>query len=104
MPNFPIADQNIIKVLGLEALPDERKIALIEKISEVVQKRLLLRILEALPRQSQLTFKGILDRDSESETAEFLKKNVPELAEWTLQEVSKVKEELAERVSKSDLA
>ena len=43
-----ILDENIIHLLGLESLPDEEKGELVQKMSEVVQKNFMLRIMELL--------------------------------------------------------
>ena len=88
-----VDDENIIKLLGIESLPDERKTALVERISELVQKRLLLRLLDSLVGSDQDELKILLDRGDQAALQGFLVNKAPDLATWAADEVIKIKKE-----------
>ena len=93
MLNKQILQQNIIDELNLQALNDDKKIALIEKMSEIVQKRLTLRLLYEMSLEDQGKFEAILD-DSPEKASEFLQKVFPNFLEIAQEEVVKLKQEL----------
>lgn len=41
--------QPLVKLLGIESLSDEKKVEVIKSVTEVVEKRVLAAVLEALP-------------------------------------------------------
>lgn len=91
---IPLEEQNIIRLLGIESLPDERKIALVEKITDLVQKRLLLRLLESMSEELRVEFEQLLDQADQPALQAFLQKNAPDFGAWVNEEVLKVKQEL----------
>jgi len=93
MLNKQILQQNTIDELNLQALNDDKKIALIEKMSEIVQKRLTLRLLDEMSLEDQGKFEAILD-DSPEKASEFLQKVFPNFLEIAQEEVVKLKQEL----------
>jgi len=99
MLNKQILQQNIIDELNLQALNDDKKIALIEKMSEIVQKRLTLRLLDEMSLEDQGKFEAILD-DSPEKASEFLQKVFPNFLEIAQEEVVKLKQELTEKFKK----
>lgn len=90
----PLDDQNIIKLLGIESLPDERKVALVNKISDLAQKRLLLRLLESLSAPDQEKLKSLLDGGDQTALSQFLQDKAPDMGAWAADEVLKLKNEL----------
>lgn len=96
MINKQILEQNIITVLNLQALDDEKKIALIDKMAEVVQKRLTLRVLDEMSEQDKNEFEKILD-SSPDNVSEFLQKVFPNFLEMVQEEVVRLKKELINR-------
>ena len=92
---IPIEEQNIIKLLGIEDLPDERKAEMVEKISELVQKRLLLRLMESLSADKQKELGSLLEKPEQEKFTAFLTANAPQFPEWMVEEVGKIKQELA---------
>ncbi|MDP3740743.1 MAG: DUF5663 domain-containing protein [bacterium] len=92
---LPIDQQNIIKILGLEALPQERRVEILERVTDLVEKRLLLRLFEALTEDKQGELRTMLDREESDKLAKFLQNNAPQMADWAMEEASKVKKELA---------
>ncbi|MBI2355661.1 MAG: hypothetical protein HYV13_00455 [Candidatus Doudnabacteria bacterium] len=92
---IPIDDQNIINVLGIQSLPEEQKISLLEKISELVEKRLLVRVLNSFSEQKKKEFEDLLDTENQEAVNVFLGKNAPEIGAWLNEELVKVKQEMA---------
>jgi hypothetical protein len=100
--NIPLDQQNIISILGIEDLDDERKAEMIERASELVQKRLLVRVLESLSKSQQDEFEQVVDKNDPTALGEFLAKNVPNFAEWLVEEVNKLKQEFADISAKAE--
>ena len=98
--SLPWEKQNIIAILGIEALPGERKLALVEQISVWVQKRLRVRVCESLDDADRTELEKILEAPDEQRLQEFLGAKVPDLVKWTEEELVSVKKELADFVEK----
>lgn len=96
-------NENIIKILGIESLPDERKIEIIEMATDLVQKRLVLRVLDILNPDEREEFGQILEQGSSGLIDEFMEKHAPNFGDWIIEEISKVKGELAGFARKIDL-
>ncbi len=92
-------EANIIEVLGLEALPDERKIKMVQQMANLVQKRLMLRIMEQLTEEEKDEFEKILEGEDNIDlaVAEFIQNKVPNFDEMVKEEIVKVKKELVEK-------
>lgn len=90
-----LLEANIIEELGLESLPEERKIAIVQMMTDLVQKRVMLRIMEILSEAEKDEFEKLLKEKGEGapEAAEFLKEKIPNLDEIVKEEIIKVKEE-----------
>ena len=94
--NLPIDQQNIINILGIESLPDDRKMALIDQMTDLVQKRLLVRILDSLQDTKREELLAMLEKDDSEALKSFLAANVPDMADWLMEEVNKIKVEMAD--------
>jgi hypothetical protein len=93
--NQDLSQQNLIKILGIEALPDAQKTKIADQTSELVQKRLLVRVIDSLPEEKREGFMSILDSGDEVGLGNFLHHHAPKFNEWLAEEVLKIKEELA---------
>jgi hypothetical protein len=93
MINKQVLQQNIIDELNLQALDDDKKIALVDKMSEVVQKRLTLRLLDEMSEEDQGKFEAILGGSPEK-VSEFLQTVFPNFLEIIKEEVIKLKQDL----------
>lgn len=92
---LPLDQQNIINILGIQSLPEEQKLALVEKISELVQKRLLLRVLDSLSLEKREAFEQLLTSNNQAGLEQFLQTDVPQFAVWFEEELKKIKEEMS---------
>jgi succinate dehydrogenase flavin-adding protein (antitoxin of CptAB toxin-antitoxin module) len=82
-------------LLGIETLPDEQKLGMLERVTELVQKRLLLRVLESLNSGQKAEFEKLLEQGDQEAINVYIEHNVPQLSQWVGEETSAVKEELA---------
>jgi len=101
--NSDILRKNIIVELGLQDLPEERKLNLLSKMSELIQKRVLLRTIRSLSVADKQEFDKLLGKENEQEIYQFLINKVPNIDEITDEEVIKFKEEIIEYVRNLNL-
>ena len=91
-----VGNENLIKLLGIESLPAENKVKLLEQVGELVEKRLILRVMEVLDEQKREAFISLLENNEQDQTIKFINSNIPEFASLLQEEVLNVKQELAE--------
>ena len=88
-------ESNIIAELGLGSLSDEQKVALLNKMSDVIQKRLTLRVLDEMSEGDKKEFEKILEAEAGStQTADFLQKVFPDFLQMVQEEIERLKKEL----------
>jgi len=58
-------DDNIIKLLGIESLPEERRVEMLNRMTELVQKRVILRLMENLTEADAAQAEKLADRPEE---------------------------------------
>ena len=88
--------QSIISILGIQALPDERKAEILDQASALVQKRLLVRIMESLDDTKRQEFEGLLEKNDQAALEAFMAANTPDFTAWVLEEVNNLKKEFAD--------
>ena len=93
-----ILKQNIIIELGLQDLSEERKQELLFRMSDLIQKRVLLRTIKNLSQESRDKFNQLLTEKNDQEAYRLLIHEVPNIEEITDEEVIKFKEEIVEHV------
>ncbi len=91
-----LSQENIISLLDIGTLPDERKVAIVEKATELVQKRLLVRVFENLDEVKRKELNKLIDHGQNKEISDFITANSPDFPTWIDEEVLKVKQELAD--------
>ena len=84
-------DQNIIAQLGLQDLPEEKRLALLDELAELVEKRVMIRLMEALPE----TDVPEADKIAFAEAFQADQENIDEFLEWAVR---------GEMLSSEDLA
>jgi len=90
----------IISRLNLDYLPEADRIKLLDSMAEVINQRILLRVLAGLPKDKSGALAKLLDKGEDSEVAEFMDENVPDFLAVMQQEIDAVSNEL-ESASKS---
>lgn len=93
--NIKAAQIDLIVELGIDKLPEERQKELLTQIGEVMQQRVVLRLLEELPEEKKEEFGKILEenQDNMEPIEAFLKENISDLENIILDEIGKYKQE-----------
>lgn len=92
--------EHILTLLNLDYLPDEKKAALLDKMVEVVNQRLFLRIGEKLSPDKKEVLLKILENGQDGEVENFIAENIPDFLQILEEEILKLKQELAEQTEK----
>ena len=90
---------NILEDLGLLDLPEERKAELLDKMSDLIQKRVLLRIVKMLSDKDKNDLDKVLEKGDAVQIQDFLMSKVPNLDEITQEEVNDFKKEVKAHVA-----
>jgi hypothetical protein len=97
-----ILKQNIIKDLGLEALPEEEQEEALLSVGRIIFQAVLIRVLQELDDQGKDEFDKLLSEKPNDEEAilKFLTEKVPDLNSIVREEVSKFKQETVDFMKK----
>ena len=87
-----LLNENIIGLLGLESLPDEEKVAMLEKMSDLLQKRIALRVMDQLAEEDQKKMAEM--EKNPQEILGFIAEKVTNFDEILKEEVVKLKQEM----------
>lgn len=96
--NTDLLRKNILVELGLQDLPEYRKLDLLSKMSDLIQKRVLLRAIKSLSVEEKEEFDSLLGKGNEQEIYRYLIAKVPNIEQITDEEVISFKEEVIEQV------
>jgi|GEM_PF-3177129 len=97
-----LLQQNIMNLLGLQGLPADQQIALIERIVELVEKRLSLRLVEVLNEDQLSQVSAVFATGTDEEKTAFLQ-SIPNLQQMMEEEVLKIKQELFNEAQKIEV-
>src|SRR5688572_23898524 len=100
--NIQINRENLITMLGLEALPPERQLKLIQAATELVEQRLMIRVIESFTPSQRQEFDNLVDNGTDEQVAEFIQNNVPQMNQLIDEEVAQVKEQLVQNAPTLD--
>ena len=95
MPNQDLQSllsDNIIALLGLESLPTEEKVQMLDKMVLLVQKRVLLRVMDELQDEDATQMAAL--ENNPQEMMAFIAERVPNFQEIVEEEVTKLKAEM----------
>ena len=87
-------NENIISMLGIESLPDDRKIAMLKKMSDLLQKRIALNILKQLGAEEKEAFVEATAEGNDDKLKEILDKHKIDMVDLIEEETVKLKDEL----------
>lgn len=100
---------DLIKELGLDQLDEEKKQKTLEEMGEVIQQRVVMKIIDALDEEKQAEFSKLLEVEEgqvldEKVLDAFLTENIPNLDQLISEEITEYKKDLIDFVSaaKSD--
>jgi len=89
---------NIITVLGIESLPDDKKVELLDKIAALVERQVALRLMKQLDEASYKKFESL----AEAERIGFFAQVFPDLEGVIREEVMHIKDELAGEIANDE--
>jgi hypothetical protein len=69
--------KNIIAILGIENLPDERKVVILDKMTNLLEKRLLAKMIASLSETDQEKLAEVLEKKQPQEIQEFISQHFP---------------------------
>lgn len=95
-------DGNLIKILGIENLPDDQKIRIVEAATSLVEQNLMLRLYDALSEDKREELNAKLSANDPQALNEFIQQAVPNFSDWVVEETNKVKDELSGFVQQQD--
>lgn len=84
----------IISRLNLDYLPEADRIKLLDSMAEVVSQRVLLKVLQTLPKDQSESLAKLLDEGADNEVAKFMEDNVPNFLTVLQTELDAVTNEL----------
>lgn len=92
--------KEIIKEWGLESLPQEKQLEMVERIGRIIYQAVLVRTLDILSEKDQDEFDALLDQDTTTpdEVLAFLQKKIPTFEQIMLEERKSIKEDLLVQV------
>ena len=97
--DLKLDDQNIISILGIQSLDEARKAEILDQASGLIQKRLLVRVMESLDDAKRQEFEGLLEKNDPAALESFMTANTPDFTQWVLEEVNKLKGQFADIAS-----
>ncbi|MFB6212802.1 MAG: DUF5663 domain-containing protein [Candidatus Magasanikbacteria bacterium] len=93
MTQIPLTQANIINILGIESLPEEQKIKIVENALELIDTRTITRVVKQLDEEKTEKFADLMEQENIEETQKLLKEEGINLLEITREEVEKLKKE-----------
>ncbi len=93
---------NLVNQLGLDDLSQEKKMELIMKWGDIIQKDVLMRVLKELPEESKAELDKLLtkEKDNFKEIYKFLEEKISNLDEIVKEEIEKFRKEMKESAKK----
>ncbi|TSC70287.1 MAG: Uncharacterized protein CEO12_491 [Parcubacteria group bacterium Gr01-1014_46] len=91
-----ILSNDIIVEWGLQSLPQEKQIEMVERIGKIIYQAILVRSLDILSEKEQTEFDLLLDEDTTTpdDVLAFLQKKIPSFEKMVLEERKNLKEDL----------
>lgn len=90
--------RDIIKELGLEGLPIEKQAELIERMSKLIYKRILLRIVDRLSENETEELNVLLDKENYEKADEYIRDRAPDFVSLFKEEVEKFQSEMMGKI------
>lgn len=90
--------QNILQELGIDQLPLERQEEILSAMTEVLLKRLTLRVLENLSADQRQEFEIVCATKSQEKVIKFFSDNVPGYETIIQEEIKSFKQDMKETV------
>lgn len=92
-----LLNKDIIEILGLEKVSEEKKTQMREKMAGVLQNRIANRLDDEFTESQKQEFNTISETGDENKIATFLNTNVKNMEQIVIEETLKYKHEMAEQ-------
>lgn len=88
--------KDVIKEWGLESLPEEKRVDIVDRIGKMLYQAILVRSLDILSEKEQTEFDLLLDEDTTTpeNVLGFLQSKIPTFEQLVLEERKSLKEDL----------
>ena len=87
-------DNNLLKELGLDALPVEEKNKMLGHIYETLEMRVGMKLAEQMSNEQLDEFEAFIDKNDEAGALKWLETNFPDYKQVVADELAKLKEEI----------
>ncbi len=87
-------DENLLKELGLGALPPQEKNAMLRHIYDTLEMRVGKRLASQMSTQQLEEFEGFVERNDDAGSLKWLETNFPDYKQVVGDELDKLKEEI----------
>jgi len=87
-------EQDILKELGIDQLPQDRQEEVLSVMTEAILKRMMLRLLEPLSEDQRKQLEDISAAGDSAKVSEFLAANIPNYEVLMKEEVEKFKQDM----------
>jgi len=99
MSDQSVIQDNILKELGIDQLPQEKQEEVLAAMTEVLLKRIILRVLQGLSEAQRGEFEQLCAAGDQEKVNQFLAKNVPNYEAVIKEEIGQFKNEMQETVN-----
>ena len=86
--------QDINNKLDLDDIPLDKREEIAQKLTNIIQKRVLLRVADLLPDERKEEFNKIIESDDQEEIDQFFSQNISNIQEIINEEIETLKREL----------
>lgn len=86
--------EGIIKLLGIGTLSDEQKIRILERSADLIEGRLMIRLMDSLTDDKREQLGKILSDNKPGELDTFIAQEAPDFEDWLVDETNQLKTEL----------
>jgi len=97
MPQSTSNQTNLIKMLGLQDLPDKEKLQVIDQVTYVLNMRVLERVAQELTEEQYAVVEQKMEADDPEAVFEYLRTHVESMEDIIEEEIKKVRKELFNR-------
>lgn len=91
---IPLTHANIIEILGIEALPLEERVALVEEATNLVETRTLARMMELLSPTEQEALANLMEAQDDAAIDALIERKGIDVITLAQEETEKLKQEL----------
>lgn len=90
----------IMEQLNLNFLSEKERIELLDRMNEVINQRVLLRIFEQVGSRKQEIMTELLDKGTDKELEQFIRDNAPNFLEILQEEIMNLKKDLLAQIGR----